>query len=465
MAGALGLGALLRAHLALHDDGIYWPDEIFQSLEPAHRLVFGYGLVAWEFVEGARSWAFPGLCAFLLKLLSLLGLDAPRAYLGAVRLFFAAVGVATAWATYKLSRSGGARFPQAAAAAAVFALAAPCIYFAPRAMSETTSALFVTLGLALAWGPSDKRWERIAGASLLGASVLLRLQNGVFCVALLFVLAGRRRWREVREAAAVLLVWAFLFGLLDRLTWHGWFHSAAVYLKFNLVEGKASQWGTAEFGYYARVLGSSFGAPLAVLTAGLACVGACRAPALFLTAVAFFLLHSFVPHKEFRFLFPALPLFSALAGLGAQGLLSWPRLQRVTLAALLGLALFSAVTSRGLTFGRLGQYEKEKPQASAFDDFGPVNRLLLAAHEERELCGLKVESAHLAWTGGHTYLHRRVPLYPHFGPGPESGLFNYVISFRGRYPSARVAAAEGDLVLLQLAPSCLADPQYQWRLP
>ncbi|HEX8822710.1 MAG TPA: hypothetical protein VF794_22475, partial [Archangium sp.] len=56
---ALGVGAALRVWTALTDDGIYWPDEVFQSLEPAHRLVFGYGLKAWEFIEGARNWALP----------------------------------------------------------------------------------------------------------------------------------------------------------------------------------------------------------------------------------------------------------------------------------------------------------------------------------------------------------------------------------------------------------------------
>src|SRR3954447_8881518 len=53
LLGALALGATLRVYLALTDDGLYWPDEIYQSLEPAHRLVFGYGLVAWEFIDGA----------------------------------------------------------------------------------------------------------------------------------------------------------------------------------------------------------------------------------------------------------------------------------------------------------------------------------------------------------------------------------------------------------------------------
>ena len=60
-----GLGC--RLYVALTDHGIYWPDEIHQSLEPAHRLVFGYGFIAWEFAAGARNWAFPGFVAALMK--------------------------------------------------------------------------------------------------------------------------------------------------------------------------------------------------------------------------------------------------------------------------------------------------------------------------------------------------------------------------------------------------------------
>ena len=32
--------------------GINHPDEVFQTVEQAHRLVFGTGLVPWEFVYG-----------------------------------------------------------------------------------------------------------------------------------------------------------------------------------------------------------------------------------------------------------------------------------------------------------------------------------------------------------------------------------------------------------------------------
>src|SRR5205823_6543356 len=86
LVAALAVGGLLRLWLALTEIGVFHSDEIFQSLEPAHWLIFGYGLLPWEFVQGARSWAFPGFCAALLELASLIGLGQPAAYLSFIRI-------------------------------------------------------------------------------------------------------------------------------------------------------------------------------------------------------------------------------------------------------------------------------------------------------------------------------------------------------------------------------------------
>src|SRR5258707_1573668 len=102
---SLAAGTGTRAWLSLHDDGIYWPDEIYQSLEPAHRLAFGYGMVAWEFVEGARSWLLPGVLAGLLKVSAQLGLDSPRQYLPLVRLLFSALSLLAAFGSYRLGHA------------------------------------------------------------------------------------------------------------------------------------------------------------------------------------------------------------------------------------------------------------------------------------------------------------------------------------------------------------------------
>src|SRR5260370_11377538 len=107
---SLAAGTGIRAWLSLHDDGIYWPDEIYQSLEPAHRLAFGYGMIAWEFVEGARSWLLPGALAGLLKVSAQLGLDSPREYLWLVRLLFSALSLLLAFGNYRLGHACRAPF-------------------------------------------------------------------------------------------------------------------------------------------------------------------------------------------------------------------------------------------------------------------------------------------------------------------------------------------------------------------
>ena len=466
LAAVLVAGAAFRIHWALNDEGLYWPDEVYQSLEPAHRLVFGYGLVAWEFVEGARNWALPGLVAGVLGLARLVGATDPAVYLDLTKGFFALLGVACAWGSWRLARAYGASELAAAAGAALFALAAVPIYFAPRALSENASALPVVLGLALALPKGGSRRAVVAGAFLLGLAVLLRLHNGVFCVGLLAVLAAQRRWRAAGEAVAVLAGWALAYGLLDRLTWGGWFHSARVYLEFNVLKDGASGWGTAPFSYYGRVLFQGMPA-VSFVTGVLALLAARRAPGLLGVTLLFFVLHAMQPHKELRFLVPVLPLFAALAGVGLDSLLGgWsPRGLRV--GAALGVAAVAALSglrAGRLTFGDVGQYEDSRPQASAWDDAGDVNRLLLAASRLQDLCGLKIEVAHLAWTGGYSYLHQPVPLYSHNGPHRGTGLYSHVITLPA-YAPGEVVARSGPVVLSRLRERCVPDRGYAWRLP
>src|SRR4051812_2213708 len=53
------------------------PDEYWQSLEPAHYIVYGYGHLTWEYhsIARIRAWIHPFLFALLYKLLQLLHID------------------------------------------------------------------------------------------------------------------------------------------------------------------------------------------------------------------------------------------------------------------------------------------------------------------------------------------------------------------------------------------------------
>jgi hypothetical protein len=126
-------------------------------------------------------------------------------------------------------------------------------------------------------------------------------------------------------------------------------------------------------------------------------------------------------------------------------------------------ATVSAARHRGLTMGEVGSY-LDRPQSSAWDDFGNVNRLLLAASRQKDLCGLRVDVAHMAWVGGSTYLHTKAPLFP-AGVPHHQGYFNYVITFPGS--GAEVIAQDKGIELVRLPgmTSCVPYPGYTWKLP
>jgi hypothetical protein len=255
----------------------------------------------------------------------------------------------------------------------------------------------------------------------------------------------------------VLAAFAFLYGLLDRLTWGAWFQSAVRHVRFNVEGPGLAAFGTAPWHYYFVHVVTSMG-PLGAALLALAALGARGAPGLAAIAGGFLLLHSAVPHKELRYAIPALPLLFALLGVGLSRL---PGRLRTAALALVGLlALASAARTPTLTFGDLGSPRGDE---SAWDEPGAVNRLLLRASHQGDLCGLRVETGMLAWTGGSSHLHRRARLYDARTPR-ESGFFNYVIAVRAR--DLQIVAREGELKLARLpVPGCLPDPSYRWRLP
>ena len=497
LAAGFLAGLVLRLVIVFGgDEGIVWPDEVYQSFEPAHRLVFGHGLVAWEFIEGARNWALPGFVAFWLKLCALVGADSPVVYVHVVKLVFALGSLAAAWGAYRLAVTLGAKPLFAASAAALWALSELALYFGHRAMSENASAAAVVWGLALVLDRKASRRVVLLGASLLGLATLFRLQAGLFCAGALLVLAVRAwreqasptptSWRRVAEVLLVLLAWAVAFGALDAATWKdapgakwgGWFHSAVVYLRFNLIEGKASGWGTSPWHYYLRFLFSSMpGAMAAVVVGGALALR--RAPGVALLALAFAAVHMAVGHKELRFILPVLPVACALAGVGLSALSDWlerrrgvapsteeappSRLAWRVAGVTLAVAAAGAVHQPFLTMGAVGSY-LDRPASSAWDDFGNVNRLLLVASRQKDLCGLRVDVAHMAWVGGSTYLHTKAQLFP-AGVPHQAGYFNYVITFPGS--GAEVIAQDKGIELVRIPgmTGCVPYPGYTWRLP
>jgi hypothetical protein len=415
----------IRAWAAVSDQGLFWPDEIYQSLEQAHRVAFGTGLVPWEFEKGARSWLFPGLIAGFWKVLAAVGVRDTLTLIVLAKLMVVAVGLVGIAASMRLAhRLGG--LPAALLAGGLCAAYPPMVVYGARCMTETVSGPLVVLAalLVLEGGPKKAAW---AGA-LAGLAVFFRYQNGLVVVGLLAMLLWARRWADARPYVLAAGVVGLLGGALDWVTWGGPFHAFIEYVKFNLVEGKASNWGTSAPAFYVQTAWTA--APGMSLLAGVGLLWSwTRSRGLVAMSLAYVVAHVLIPHKEFRFLMPILPLALALAGVGLAELVGQLKVPSsgVAVAAVL-LLPWGYQDALAETFGTMGQYlDTQNKLRSVWHADEDQNRALLQAAARQDVCGMVILGVHPAWMGGYTYLDHDVGFYFR-GTTQELQGANYVVA-------------------------------------
>jgi GPI mannosyltransferase 3 len=460
--GLCAVIVLPRAYVAIHDQGMIWADEIFQTMEQGHRLAFGYGLVPWEFKVGARSWLLPGVIGGVMKLLALFGVASGVGLATCVKLLFAALAAATFYPMLRMAEAWGGVLALALLGAAASLFPAGLIY-SGRAMAEVASAPFLAWGLWLLWpwgmGRAGKAAaysvvpvlgdrrngmrELVLAGILFGLATVLRYQSGILLPVVLVIVAARRSVRAAAWVGVGIVAVLLLGGLLDWATWGRPFHSLLVYVRFNLLEGGANQWGIAKRGFYLRALLLSNGPAVLILGLGFF-AGLRRTWPVALPALLFLAVHSAIPHKELRFLYPVLPIFLLCAAVGLAALLAklpFPRGRRVAATGALALLLMGAfgVRARNVTFADIGQL------MDAFGYGGPTSSLVWRAFDERnrlfeqagthaDICGLAAPTMNPYWTGGYTYLHRRVPIL-WTGGRHDFDAANYVVMGPGQIMS------------------------------
>jgi hypothetical protein len=393
LAAVLGAAFLLRVAGAVALPNVVWPDEIFQTLEQAHRLAFGYGVVPWEFRVGARSWLLPGA---LGGVMAASGWAGGLAHVRAAQGLLSAAALLPVLVAFLWARERG-RAPALAAAAAC-AVWYELVLFAPKALNEVVAAHLLVLGLLLAEAPRGRRlaW---AGAAL-ALAVALRLHLAPAVLAAAGVAAGRDpgRWKALAAGAVPVAATA---GLLDLVTWGAPFHSYLTTVRVNVLEGRSRLYGTGPWHAYATMLWNAWSWWLPVLV-GLAAAGARRRPGAAVAALVVLVVHSAFAHKEYRFLYPAVALSVVLAAAGTADAVSWISARARARAWPFALAAALLWAGASVALGaRSGDFARGRAGLEATVQAG-----------RRNPCGLALVGQHWASTGGYAHLHRNVPIYP-----------------------------------------------------
>ena len=359
-AGVILLSFSLHLCAAFFSEGRAHPDSDYQILEFAHsKIETGVSrTLPWEFFEQIRPAVQPAIAYAVHRYAT--GPD-PFTTVWLLRLASAALGFFSIW----LLCGQALRWLNHGWSKAALVLFTGLFWLLPflntRFASESWAGAFLCLGIVLVLVALRENlrfalWSALTAGLVLGFAFYLR-----FPVAL--ALLGLGLWLIVIERPGIRIIAAMALGfllalginlLLDRWFYGQWTLTPVNYFLINLVEAKAAQFGVDPWWYYIEKLLLLMVPPfsLVLLPAMIGAVILKPRNILVWTVVFFMVGHSFIDHKETRFLMPVIYPLLVLSVVGLEALFDKLALSRNILCssrvARLGVYLFFALNGLAL---------------------------------------------------------------------------------------------------------------------
>ena len=331
------IGAIFYVLAAVIAVGYIHPDQHFQTLEFAHVKTSpgNENLMVWEYRSKIRPWTQPYIYIAVISGLKAIGVDNPFVHDAVIRLATGLAGM-TALLLFCISISNW--LPHAAQKrwlAILFGLFWLFPYNFTRTSSEALTSIFLLLALAalvlLRKGPHEDPLSQsgagpfsgpiqfsLSGLMLsgfcMGLMFNVRYQMGIVIVAfvLWMLIVHKTSIRQLGLFCVVIVATVALGVLLDSKGYGAFEFVPWNYLRVNLLEGRAAEFGTDPWYFYIL---SMLVWPVGPVLLAAAVLFWFKYPKNVITwmTLLFVVVHTALSHKETRFLIPITPLI--LAGL------------------------------------------------------------------------------------------------------------------------------------------------------
>ncbi|KJE90215.1 GPI mannosyltransferase 3 [Capsaspora owczarzaki ATCC 30864] len=363
------------------------PDEYWQSLEVAHRSVFGYGYLTWEWTDGKlRGFLHPAVFAALNLLLQKLAPTEwlPELIVVAPRLLQAVIASVGDCYVYRLAFKLYGNSRRAANLALVCHLTA---WFGFYTMCRTLSNSMEAVGTVIAlyyWPlpspsqplPKDIDFHKALAAA--AVTTLLRPTSAIlWIVVVLHHLWTFRFAGFLRLVSQALVVGMLALGAataLDYIFYQELVFVQLNFLRFNLLTNAASFYGVHAWHWYwsqglpavqgPLIVPFARGAWLSLFDKSMRPTDKAANRWLLLLITATVAALSLQPHKEFRFVLPLLPLVACLCGSTLE--LARPRTVKLCIAFLVlvsaPLALYTSLVHQRGTIDVMQELRTEASQ-------------------------------------------------------------------------------------------------------
>ena len=430
--GLLAVAVVLRI-AAFNAYAAHHPDETIQYLEQAHRIVFGYGVVPWEFRYFIRSWLIPLMMVPPMALGEAIDpggtlyLILPRAMVALLNL----APVAAAWVIgSRISRQ------HAVVAMAVTAIWVECVLFSVQILSESLAVSCFMAAVALLHRKARMR-SIVAAGALMGIAGLMRFQFGPAIALYAVLVAGRdaRLWKGLLAGGIPVVIGGGLLDIAMGLTPYEWIWTN---YRMNIGEGRMKEiGGVSHWTYFAAYF--LYWKTAALVIPFLVLMVWRQHRALAIAAIANIAVHQLIGHKEYRYLWLSMQILLLLAAFGSVEVLRSKLGRRLAdpggVKATAAVIAAWAAMSRGLSLTETYRFDW---RAS-----GDPPRLAAKAMRDPAVCGLAVPRRPYTWFG-YSLLHQDKPIFlvPSYGspsledPGVSAAGYNALLTFAKDKPPA-----------------------------
>jgi len=330
------LSISIRLLAAIITQTYFVPDEYWQSTEVAHRNVFGYGYITWEWKEQIRSYLYPFIFELYFGCLKITQLDFKIFIVKGPHIIQALISsiadISLFDFTFKYFKC-----KQTATYTFLLNLTSWFVFYTcSRTLSNTAAMCFISLGLSyfpLNWMTDDPHYIDKYYTPRRNSLTLCLLYGGISCILrppsliiwcllmVSYLYENHRHWKGL--IWSILNVFPVLFLLLFGIDYY--YYGVFTFTHWNFLQINIFHNINIFYGahpvnwYFTQGLPVVYATHLVFIIIGVIYNSYKR---LFYVAVVYVIVLSFIPHKEFRFLLPIFPLLLPYAGYGVTKLFS-----------------------------------------------------------------------------------------------------------------------------------------------
>jgi phosphatidylinositol glycan class B len=310
-------GIIIHIFTAIFSVGYYHVDEHFQILEFT-SLKLGIAQeeqLPWEFQAHLRPAIQPAFAYILIKILNFAALNNPFYHATILRIISAVLSL---YCMYLLIVT---LIPEIKAdyLKKWFIFLSLMIWFLPyihvRFSSENWSGIFFWIGFTLLFKINKEEQIQESGyikfiiaGLIFGLAFILRYQIGLSIAGLfLWLLFIRKeKWSRLSAFGSGIVLFIMIGILIDYWYYSEWTFTIWNYLKVNLLEGKTSDFGIQPWWYYVKEIVVKGVPPFSLVILFSMILVWLKYPKHVLTwiLIPYVAIHTFIGHKELRFLFP-----------------------------------------------------------------------------------------------------------------------------------------------------------------